>query len=51
MRLTEAPCFNFFLNGLRQLFAEFDAHLIKGVDVPDRSLNENLVFVEGDQTP
>jgi hypothetical protein len=30
------------------LFAQFDAPLIKRVDVPDHSLSKNLVLVEGD---
>lgn len=34
---------------LGELFAEFDAPLIKGVDVPEDALDEDLVLVQSDQ--
>src|SRR5581483_2109860 len=34
---------------LGELFAELDAPLIEGVDVPDHTLRENLVLVQRDQ--
>ena len=33
-----------------QLFAQFDPPLIEAENVPDHALNEDLVFVHGDQT-
>jgi len=38
--------FNFLLHFARELLTQFDAHLIKGIDMPDHTLNENLVFIE-----
>jgi len=34
----------------RELFSKFDSHLVVGVDVPDRALNEDLMLIECDQT-
>ena len=39
----------FVQNRPSQLLPEFHAHLVEGVDVPDRALGEDLVFVQGDQ--
>src|SRR5688500_16192837 len=39
----------FWDDALRQHFAEFDAPLIEGVDVPDHTLHEHLVLVERNQ--
>ena len=33
-----------------ELFSKFDPHLVVGVDVPDCALNEDLMFIECDQT-
>jgi len=40
----------FRLNLFRQLFAKLHSHLIVRVDIPDRPLDEDLVFIKGDQT-
>ena len=37
----------FRLDFFGQLLAELHAHLVVGVDVPDRALNEDLVLVKG----
>ena len=34
----------------RELLSKFDSHLVVGVDVPDCALNEDLMFIECDQT-
>ena len=34
---------------LGQLLAQFDSPLIEGVDVPEHTLSEDFVFIEGDQ--
>src|SRR5580658_8988722 len=34
---------------LRELFAQFDAPLVEGVDLPDGSLGKDTVFVKRDQ--
>jgi hypothetical protein len=31
-------------------FAEFDAPLVEGVDIPDHALGEDAHLVEGDET-
>ena len=31
-----------------QLFAQFHAHLIKGINVPNDTLDENFMFVKGE---
>ena len=36
-------------DALGQHFAQLDSPLIERIDVPDRSLHEDLVLVEGDQ--
>ena len=36
-------------DGVCQHFAQLDAHLVKGVDIPDDALHKDLVLVEGDQ--
>ena len=36
-------------NALGQHFTEFHTPLVEGVDVPDRALREDAVFVERDQ--
>ena len=33
-----------------QLFPQFDPPLVEAENVPDNALNEDLVFVHGDQT-
>ena len=43
--------FDFLLNLARELFPEFNAHLIKGIDVPDNALNKDLVLIESNETP
>lgn len=40
----------FWFDLFRELFAEFDSHLVVGVDVPDCALNKDLMFIKGDQT-
>lgn len=39
----------FWKDGLSQLFAQLDSHLVEGVDIPNDSLGENLVLIEGDE--
>ena len=36
-------------NALSQHFAQLDAPLVEGIDVPDRALSEDVVLVEGDE--
>ena len=36
-------------NSLGQHLTQFDAPLIEGVNIPDRPLRENRVFVKGDE--
>src|SRR5882724_11827081 len=36
-------------NALGQHFAQLDAPLVEGVDIPNRSLSEDVVLVEGDE--
>jgi len=36
-------------DALREHFAELDAPLVKGIDVPDHALREHAVFVKRDQ--
>ena len=38
-------------DGTGQLLAQFNTHLIKGIDVPDGTLHENLVLIECDRLP
>jgi hypothetical protein len=38
-----------FGNFFRQHLSKLHAPLIKGIDVPDRTLNEDAVFIESDQ--
>jgi len=38
-------------NLLRQNFAQFHAPLVERIDLPDHSLGENTVLVQGDQLP
>ncbi len=45
------PGFNFGENSRREIFPQLDAPLIERVDPPDRGLDEDLVFVKGDQLP
>ena len=40
--------FEFRQDCLRELFAEFHAPLIEGIDVPDDALREDFMLVEGD---
>ena len=40
----------FWFDLFRELFSKFDSHLVVGVDVPDCALNEDLMFIECDQT-
>lgn len=40
--------FQFGDDAVGEDFAEFDAPLVEGVDVPDGALDEDFVFVEGD---
>ncbi len=35
--------------GFGELFAQFHSHLIERVDVPDDTLSEYLVLIEGDE--
>jgi len=49
VRVDRARCCQFRLDLFGQLFAEFDPHLVVGVDVPDCPLDKNLVFVKGDK--
>jgi hypothetical protein len=42
-----SPAFEFWHDPLGQNLAELDAPLIERVDVPDRSLHEHFVFIEG----
>ena len=37
-------------DGFGELFAEFDAPLVKAVNAPDDALDEGFVFVHGNQT-
>lgn len=37
-------------DSLGQLLSEFDTPLVKGVDVPDDTLHEDLVFIHGNQS-
>ena len=39
----------FRLDFFGQLLTEFHAHLVVGIDVPDRTLDEDLVLIEGDE--
>ena len=41
--------FKFGDNPLSEGFAEFDAPLVEGVDVPDHALGEDAHFVEGNE--
>lgn len=41
--------FEFGDDALGEDFAEFDAPLVEGVDVPEDSLGEDAHFVEGDE--
>ena len=41
--------FEFGDDGLGQGFAKFDTPLVEGINVPDRSLGEDIVFVERDE--
>ena len=43
--------FQFRNNALSEDFAEFDAPLIEGVDIPKNALREDAHFVERDETP
>ena len=44
------PCgFKFGDDALSEDFAEFDAPLVEGVDVPENALGEDAHFVEGDE--
>ena len=36
-------------DGIGQLFAEFDAKLIKGIDAPKRAEHRDLVFIKRHQ--
>jgi len=45
------PCgFKFGDDALGEDFAEFDAPLVEGVDIPDHALGEDAHLVEGDET-
>ena len=45
------PCgFEFGDDALGEDFAEFDAPLVEGVDIPDHALGEDAHLVEGDET-
>src|SRR5579883_1314476 len=41
--------FQFGDDAVGKHFAQFDAPLVEGVDIPDGALREDLVFVEGDE--
>src|SRR3546814_3744122 len=49
MMMPEAGAGQLLKDRLGELFAEFDPPLVEGVDPPDTALDENLVFVQGEQ--
>ena len=48
MAADRAAAAEFRQDFFRELFAEFDPHLVEGVDIPDDALGEDFVFVERD---
>ena len=47
---NQSGCRDFRLNLFRQLFPKLHSHLIVRVDIPYRPLDEDLVFIQSDQT-
>ncbi len=51
MALNRLVTRQFRQNAVCQLFAQFDAPLIKRIDIHNHALNKNLMFVHSDQSP